>query len=101
MLLDLIPHFSSLHFVFIPPALAERNRRSHCGNPHVRHKRRVIAEFDASMREYTPQRASSAVVLAGNSYYRVLADSRDRLLYSAILPAEVSWAGSYRGVIEK
>jgi hypothetical protein len=101
MLLDLMPQLSSLHFVFIPPALAEMNRRSRCGNPHVQHKSRVIAAIDASMREYTPQRASSAVVLAGNSYYRLLADSRDRLLYSAVLPAELSWAGLYEGVIEE
>ncbi|KAJ7238355.1 hypothetical protein C8J57DRAFT_114043 [Mycena rebaudengoi] len=100
MLLDLMPQLSSLHFVFIPPGLAERNRGSRCGNPHVAHSSRVIAKIDAAMLGYKPQRASSAVVLAGCGYYQVL-DSPDGLVYSAVSPAEISWDGSYRGVIEK
>ncbi|KAJ7282518.1 hypothetical protein C8J57DRAFT_1295600 [Mycena rebaudengoi] len=84
MLLDPMPQLSSLNLVFIPSALAERNRGLRCGNPHV----------------YKPQRASSAVVLAGYGYYQVL-DSPDGLVYSAVSPAEISWDGAYRGVIRK
>jgi hypothetical protein len=100
VLLDLIPHFPFLHSLFIPPALAERDRDSECGNPDIVHNSRVIAAIDAAMLEYTPQCASSAIVLAGYSYYQVL-DSPDGLLYSAVSPAEISWAGSYGGVIKK